>query len=525
MMDDMSKAYDAIIIGGGHNGLTAAAYLAQAGRKTLVLERREQLGGAAATEPIFPGYQVNSGAHDAGLFSEQIVRDLDLTAHGLEWLAGEVAVFAPQPNGRALTLYRDPAQSAAAISHFSQQDADQFPLFVQHLAQFKETLALAMQTPPPHLAGLGLADIRAWLPIARRARRLGQEMMSFFRLLPLSAAEFLDEWFESEALKGVLAGTALLGNGYGPQAQGTMFNFLYQRLGVDSGGFLSSRFVKGGIGALSAALAGAAAAQGAEIRVGASVSQILVDDRQAGGVLLANGERIEGKIILSSLDARYTLLGLVGPAVLEPRVIRRLRAMRFRGVTAKLNLALSGLPQFAGQEDAQQLSGHIMISPSLEYLERAADAAKYGRWSEKPFLDMTIPTLLDSSLATDGRHLLSALVQFAPYHLRDGDWDSERERFADHVIAEMAGYAPNLPQLIQQRQLITPLDWERDYGLTEGSIHQGEMGLDQLLYMRPIAGCANYQTPIANLYLCGATVHPGGGVSGRPGQLAAKWIL
>jgi phytoene dehydrogenase-like protein len=373
---------------------------------------------------------------------------------------------------------------------------------------------------------LGLADARAWLPVARQARGLKQDMMAFLRLLPLSAAEFLDEWFESDALKGLLGATAVIGNIYGPQAQGTALNFLYQRLGADSGGFMSSRFVKGGIGALSAALAAAAEAKGAEIRRGAGVARIQLNDGRAVGIFLENGEQIEGKIILSNLDARHTLFGLVGPAELEPRAIRRLRSMRYRGVTAKLNLALSGLPQFNGAPgDPAYLGGHIVISPSLEYLERAADAAKYGRYSEKPLLDIVIPTLLDPGLAPTGRHIMSITVQFAPYHLRDGDWDSERERFTDHVIAALAAYAPNLPELIQQRQTITPLDWERDYGLTEGSIHQGEMGLDQLLHMRPIVGYANYETPVENLYLCGATVHPGGGVSGRPGRLAAQAIL
>ena len=522
----MTKPYDIIIIGGGHNGLTAAAYLAQAGRQVLVLERRAQVGGAAATEPIFPGFQVSSGAHDAGLFSEQIVAELDLAAHGLAWLANEVAVFAPQPDGRALTLFNDPRQSMAEIRRFNGRDADQFPAFVAQMARFKQLLQAAMQTPPPNLEKLGLADARAWLPIARQARGLKQELMTFLRLLPLSAADYLHEWFESEALKGVLGATAVIGNGYGPQAQGTMFNFLYQRLGADSGGFLSSRFVKGGVGALSAALAAAAAAEGAEIRTDAAVSRIQVHDGRATGVLLANGEQIEGRIIISNLDARQTLFGLVGPAELEPRAIRRLRAMRYRGVTAKLHLALSGLPQFPGAPgDPAYLGGHIVISPSLEYLERAADAAKYGRYSTEPLIDMVIPTVLDPTSAPPGQHLLSSTVQFAPYHLREGNWDDLREQFADQVVATMAAYAPNLPDLIQQRQLITPLDWERDYGLTEGSIHQGEMGLDQLLHMRPIAGYASYQTPIEQLYLCGAAVHPGGGVSGRAGRLAAQAIL
>jgi phytoene dehydrogenase-like protein len=396
----MSKPYDIIIVGGGHNGLTAAAYLAQAGRSVLVLERRDWLGGAAATEPVFPGFQINSGAHDAGLFSGEIIEELNLTAHGLSWLPNNVAVFAPQPDGRALTLFNDPRQSMAEIRRFNGRDADQFPAFVEQIALFKPILQAAMQNRPPDLENLGLADLRAWAPIARQARGLKQELMSLLRLIPLSAAEFLNEWFESEALKGALGGTAVIGNGYGPQAQGTMFNFLYQRLGADSGGFMSSRFVKGGIGSLSAALAAAAEAQGAEVRRGTAVAKIEVNDGRAVGVLLANGERLEGQIIVSNLDARHTLFGLVGAGELEPRAIRRLRAMRYRGATAKLNLALSGLPHFNGQpDDPAYLGGHIFISPSLDYLERAADGVKYGRWAERPFIDMVIPTVLEPSLA------------------------------------------------------------------------------------------------------------------------------
>ncbi|MCI0394593.1 MAG: NAD(P)/FAD-dependent oxidoreductase [Chloroflexi bacterium] len=524
----MNKQYDAIVVGAGHNGLVAAAYLAKAGLRVLVLEQRPVLGGAAATEEIFPGFKFNTGSADAGLFRPAIVKDLALDRHGLSFLEGEAAVFAPQPDGTALTLWREPQRSAAEIARFSAADAEKYPAFlerVSHLAAvLRETLALT----PPDLAHFSPATLMPWLGVGLKLRRLGeQEMMELLRVLPMPVRDFLDEWFESEALKGALGVLGIAGGLPGPQAAGTTLMFLYQQLGAPNSGFLSSRLVRGGTGALSAALAAAAQQHGAEICPGTAVAHILLDDLAEGvkGVRLANGQEISARFVVSSADPRRTFCQLVGAAHLEPQLLRAVRNIRYQGMTAKVNLALNGLPTFSGATSPGQLTGHIVVAPDLEYLERAWDDAKYGRVSQRPVLDVVIPSLLDSSLAPAGQHVMSITVQYAPYHLRESHWDAERERLGDQVVATLATYAPDLPERILHCQVITPLDWEREYGLTEGHIYHGQMGLDQMFFMRPAAGQAQYRTPFKGLYLCGAGAHPGGGVSGAPGRNAAREIL
>lgn len=516
--------YDAIIIGAGHNGLVTAAYLAKSGRRVLVLERRGALGGAAATEEIFSGFKFNTGAHDAGLFRQEIIDELDLKKHGVEMIDSPVAVFAPQPDNTSLTLWRDQEKNIAEIAKFSRADAEKFPAFIRLVSKLTEVLNSIMLLTPPSVTQNTLDELLAWAKAGLKLKRAGKhEMMEFLRILPMTVTEFLNEWFENEALKAVLGSAGVTGSMQGPQASGTAFMMLYHYLGMANGGFKSSFFIKGGIGQLSAALASAARQHGAEFRTGAEVAQIKLNEGKATGVVLKSGEEISAPVVISNADPRRTFFYLAGAPNLGPTFVRRVRNIRFRGNTAKVNLALSDLPRFRSPE--AHLSGHIIICPSLEYLERAYDDAKYGRHSQKPYLDIVIPTVLDSSLAPAGRHVMSITMQYAPYKLRESNWDESREKLGDHIINTLAEYAPNIKDLILHRQVITPLDWERDYALTEGCIFHGQMGLDQLLFMRPVAGYGQYRTPIENLYLCGAGTHPGGGVTGAPGHNAAREVL
>ncbi len=519
--------YDAIIIGAGHNGLVTAAYLAQAGHRVLVLERRDNLGGAAATEEVFPGFKFNTGAHEAGLFRPEIIQALELERHGLRLMKSHAAVFLPQPDGSAFTLWREAQKNLAEIARFSKADAEKYPAFLLRLRKLSEALNSIMLLTPPNVAQTNFEDLLSWAKAGLKIKGLGKkEMMEFLRVLPMPVTEFLNEWFDCAALKAVLGATGVAGSMQGPQASGTAFAMLYHLLGETNGGFRSSSFVRGGMGELSRALANAAEEYGAEIRTGAEVTRILTRDDQAAGVVLKNGEEISSRAVISNADPRRTFFDLVGAPNLGVQFVRRVRNIRFRGTTAKVNLALSGLPRFKSATAGEtHLSGHILICPSLEYLERAYDDAKYGWYSSQPYLDVVIPTILDSSLAPDGKHVMSITMQYAPYHLKESHWDEQREKLGDHIVAALAQYAPNLKELVLHRQVLTPLDWEREYFLTEGGEFHGQMGLDQLLFMRPVAGYAQYRTPIEGLYLCGAGTHPGGGVTGAPGLNAAREVV
>ncbi len=521
----MNENYDVIVIGGGHNGLVAAGLLAGAGRRVLVVEKRPVLGGAAATEELFPGYRMDTGAGDASLLQEAVIQKLNLTQHGLTFHQSPALLFAPQPDGRALTIWRDDARTAAEIARFSEADAARWPAFRRQVERMAGLLRGMLLLAPPDLSGLRGGDVMGWAPLALRLRRLGgDDMMELFRVLPMAAQAYLDEWFESDALKGALGGSAVVGATLGPRSAGTALGFFYQSLG----GLLNHRFVAGGMGGLAAALAKAAQAAGATIRTGAGVARILVSDDlepAAVGVRLETGEEIRAAAVFANTDPRRTLFDLVGPQQLEPEVMRHVRNIIFRGSTAGLNLALSGLPSFTGATGVEPLGGRIRVSPSLDYLERAYDAAKYGRMSEQPYLELFIPTLHDPSPAPPGHHVLNVTVQYAPYTLREGNWDTLRETLAERVLDTLEAVAPGLRGLVVHCAARTPLDLERDYGLTGGSIYQGEMGLNQMLVMRPIPGYSRYEMPIRNLYLCGAGAHPGGGVTGAPGFNAAQAFL
>lgn len=523
----MKAGYDAIVIGAGHNGLVAAAYLAMSGRSVLVLERRQQLGGSAATEEIFPGYHVDTGASDVGLFRDEIGRDLQLANFGVEFLQPAVVTTALQPDGSALTLWRDPAASRQEIEAFSRSDARRFTEYAALVGRWSALIDQIMPLTPPDLPALRFREILPWLGPALNLRRLGGgEMMDFMRSLPIPVAEFLDRWFEDEFLKAALAAPALAGGVAGPDDSGTTLTLLYHMSGREHNGLRACRFVNEGAGALSTGLAVAAQAHGAEIRTGQAVAGVLIADGRAEGIQLASGEEVHSEVVLSSLDGRRTFFDLVGAHNLPLRFVRRVKNLRLKGSTAKVYLALDDLPRFKGvPPGGERLTGHILISPTLEYMRRAHNDAKYGRISKQPIMDILIPTLLNPDLAPEGKHILTARVQFAPYELDEGNWDQRSAELQARVIDLLSDYAPKLKEHILNARIHTPLDWEREYGLTEGAAYHGQMALDQLLFMRPVAGAGRYQTPIEGLFLCGAGSHPGGGVTGAPGHNAAREVI
>jgi phytoene dehydrogenase-like protein len=524
-----NKSYDVIVIGAGHNGLVTAAYLAKAGKQVLVIERRQSVGGAASTEEVFPGYSANTGAADAGLFLPRIVTDLNLESHGLLWIENPALVFAPQPDGRSLTLWRDPERNVAEIAGFSKADADRYPAFLRLVSRLADVLGLMLTVSPPSLPQVQVGELLPWLRSALKLKSLGNhEMMEFLRVLPMSVAGFLDEWFESPVLKAAIGASGVTGSFLGPRSSGTALMLLYQAIQAGRAGFRSSRFVQGGTGHLADALAEVALQHGAEICTGLEVSEIVLDGNSASGVNLGNGDTIDAHAVVSSADPRRTFFGLVGAPHLDVRFVREVKNIRLQSSLARVHLALSGLPSFPSAPQAGpggNLSGHILIGPDLDYLERAFDDAKYGRFSSQPMLDIVIPTLADPALAPPGKHILTIDAYYAPYSLQDGGWDDKRGELLDVVIQTLAAYSPGIANLIVNARVITPIDLEREYGLTRGDIYQGQMGLDQIIMMRPVAGYGRYRTPVENLFLCGAGAHPGGGVTGAPGYNAAREIL
>jgi phytoene dehydrogenase-like protein len=520
--------HDVIVIGAGLNGLTAAAYLAKAGKRVLVLDRRSEPGGSAETLEIAPGFRADACAPDAGYLSPALAYELGLEGHGLAQLRPEASVTTPLPDGGALTLWRDPARTLASLHALSPADAGRWEAFASRMMRLAEVLRALYEAPAPRPVGGDAGDLLALLKLGRRLRGLGKtEMVEFLRVLPMSAAELLDDWFESDALKGTLGASAVTGIFQGPRSGGTAFVLLHQHVGGEAGAFRARTLVRGGSGRLAAALAAAARGFGAQIRVGADVERVLVRDGRAAGVVLRGGEEIQARAVVSSADPRRTLLDLAGPALLDPELVHAVRAIKFRGVRALVHLALGELPRFRGVNgDGSALRGALSISPSLDYLERAFDDAKHGDVSRRPMLEVTIPTLSDDTRCPPGCHVMSVSVQFAPYHLRSGEWDAaRRESLGDAVVATLAEYAPGLPGAILHRRVLTPKDIEDTYGLTEGSLDQGELTLDQILFMRPLPGWSRYRTPIEGLHLCGAGTHPGGRIAGGAGRLAAREIV
>jgi phytoene dehydrogenase-like protein len=522
--------HDIIIIGAGHNGLVTACYLAKAGLKPLVLERREIVGGACVTEEFHPGFRCSTLAQATGPLLPQVVKDLQLEQNGLQIIAPSVRVFSPDLNGRSLCLYEDAKRAAGELAPWSARDARKYPDFVSTFARLGKALAPLLRMTPPNIEKPSVGELWNLGRLGLAIRGLGKkDEYLLLRYGPMAVADLAAEWFETELLRASVAARGIFGAFAGPWSAGTSAALLLQAA-TDGQAIAPALFVKGGMGALTQALAQAATEAGAEIRTSTEVMSVRVKDGNAAGVILANGEEISARAVISNADPRTTFLKLVDTAQLDPSFLAKLRNYRAHGTVAKVNLALSSLPKFtvlAGTDCnvIEKLSGRTQIGPDIDYLERAFDAAKYGDFSPQPYLDLRIPSLTDPSLAPRGAHVMSIHVQFAPYHLQDGDWKMRREELGNRVVGTLSDYAPNLRELIIARQVITPLDLEQTYGLDGGHIHHGEMSLDQLFALRPLIGWAQYRTPIKGLYLCGAGTHPGGGITGAPGLNASREII
>lgn len=519
------SAYDVIIIGAGHNGLVTACYLANAGLKTLVLERREIVGGAAVTEEIVSGFRCSTLAHTTAPLSARVVKDLKLAEHGLEVVTPPVRLLALTLAGPPICIYNDTAKTVAELQSVSAKDAESYSEFEKSFARIGKMLSPLLTMTPPAVDHASPGELWQLGKLGRSFRGLGKP--DAYRLLrwgPMAVADLVAEWFETETLRAAVAARGIFGAFAGPWSAGTSTGLLWQAA-MDGSAIAPATLVRGGKGKLTEILASAARDGGVEIRTGTSVAQIDADVERCGKVFLQTGEEISARAIVSNADPRTTFLKLIDPVCLDPTFISKIRNYRAIGVSAKVNLALSGLPQFTGVDDTSKLSGRIHIGPDIDYLERAFDAAKYGDYSPEPYMDITVPSLSDPELAPQGAHVMSVYVQYAPYKLKQGDWNSRREEFADNVVKVLSGYAPNLKALIVGRQVITPLDLENVYALSGGHIHHGEQSLDQFFTFRPLLGYAKYRTPIKGLYLCGAGTHPGGGVTGMPGANAAREII
>ena len=518
---------DIIIIGAGHNGLVAAYYLAKAGFKPLVLERRDIIGGACTTEEFHPGFRA-SLASSAGPLSSQIVNDLQLHRYGLEFIQPRVRVAALNLNGPPICIYEDAKGTADELAAHSKQDSEKYSEFLSCFNNIGRALRPLLTMTPPNLDAPSKSELWGLGKLGWKIRGLGKK--DEYRLLrygPMAVADLAAEWFDNELLRALVAARGIFGAFAGPWSAGTSAPLLLQA--AQSGNPIApAAFVKGGLGALTEAIAKAATEAGAEIRRNCDIAEVQISNGRAVGVVLGDGQELPARAVVSNADPKTTFLKLVDAAALDPSFLQKIQNYRAHGTVAKVNLALSALPDFGVSDKlkfVEQLSGRIHIGPDIDYLERAFDAAKYGDFSSRPYMDITIPTVMDSSLAPNGAHVMSIHAQFAPYKLKDGVWDSRREELGDAVVNALSDYAPNLKESIVARHVMTPLDLENKYGLSGGHIHHGEMSLDQLFAFRPLIGCAQYRSPIENLYLGGAGTHPGGGVTGAPGLNASREVI
>jgi phytoene dehydrogenase-like protein len=523
----MATTYDVIVIGGGHNGLTHAAYLARAGKKVLVLERRHVLGGAAVTEEVFPGFKFSVCSYVVSLLRPEIIRDLDLPRHGLEILPLD-GTFTPMLSGDYLWRVNDHGKTHREIARHSRLVAEAYDEFGKAMQPMCHFVKPIMNMVPPDPTGFNPKDLSKLLFLARRFQKLASEdRYNLVQLMTMSAADFLDQWFETDVLKATMSASGIIGTFLGVRSPGTAYVLLHHYMGEIDGAFRAWGFARGGTGGISNAIAEAAVEAGVEIRKETAVAKIIVKNGRAIGVALANGDEVYAKAVSSSVDPRHTFIEFIDNGHLPSEFLDEVRRYKFRGSSGKVNLALDALPDFKCMPGpGAHLRGAISISPAVDYMERAYDDAKYGMFSRRPYIDMVIPSLTDPSVAPPGKHVLSCFVQYAPYKLKPGlNWDHLKDDFGNTVIDTVSEYAPNLKNIILHKQVLTPLDLERDFGLTEGNIFQGELSLEQLFFLRPVSGFARFRTPIKNLCMCGSATHPGGGIMGAPGRLSAIEVL
>lgn len=515
-----ASQYDVVVIGAGHNGLVCATLLARAGRSVLVVEAADQVGGMAITREFAPGYRVSSGAHLLHQMPLDLIRELGLAGHGLEYAASGLGTTALSPEGPTLTL----ASGATPAAGWTASDAAAWPAWHARLQRFARLMHGMLAAPPPRLGTEAWSDKIALAKVGLKLRLLGrQDMREFLRIVGMNAYDLLEDEFEHPLLKGALGLDAVLGTNFGPRAPGTVLTLLYRLATESAAGASPLALPRGGLGALSNALAGAARAAGAVVRTGMPVERIRVENDRANGVVLASGEVIAAKQVVSNADVKTTFLGLLGAEHLDTGFVRRVHHVRTRGLAAKLHLALDRMPAFRGTGPAA-LGGRLVISPSLDYLERSFNPSKYGEWPAAPALEITVPSISDPSLAPSGHHVLSAVVQSVPYATKNG-WEADRQPFIDALLQQLEAHAPGLRASVQSAELSTPADLEREFRTPGGHWHHGDLAFDQFYMVRPVPGASQYSTPVAGLYLCGASGHPGGGVTGLAGRNAASRLL
>ena len=519
------KKYDAIVIGGGHNGLTAAAYLARAGKEVLVLERRYVLGGAAVTEEVFPGFKFSVCSYVVSLLKANIIRELMLPKFGLELLPLE-STFTPLDNDYLMRT-ADPDETYREMYRHSPRDAETYTRFGPLMGQIGMAVRPILETIPPNAIRPSFPDLSAMKKLLNHFKTLSSEQFEYLtKLMTMSSADFLDEWFEFEPLKATMSASGIIGTFMGPRSPGSAYVMLHHYMGDIDGAFRAWGFQRGGTGAVSMAIARSAEYFGAKIMTEAPVEKVIVNNGQAIGVALENGDEYKADKVISALDPKLSFLKMVDETDLPNDFVTDIKNFRIRGSSGKVNLALDALPEFTCLPgNGPHLRGAISISPDFDYIEKAYDDAKYGNFSEVPYIDIIIPSVLDPEMAPPGKHVMSCFVQYAPYNINGGWDDQKREDFGDAVINALARFAPNIKDIILHRQVLTPADIESTFGLTEGNIFHGELSLQQLFALRPAVKWANYKTPITNYYQCGSGTHPGGGITGSPGEMAAKKII
>ncbi len=524
----MAQTYDSIVIGGGHNGLVCAAYLAKAGKKVLVLERRHVLGGAAVSEEIFPGFTFSSCSYVVSLLRPHIIRDLELSKHGLHILPLE-STFNPLLDGRYLLRGMDGAKTRENVAQFSRRDAETLSRFSQAMGELSRMVKPIIDAPAPEPTSFNPKELMSLLRLGKLFRDGGEDFVSAqVKMMTMSAVDFLSEWFEAEPLIAAMSASGIIGTFLGVKSPGTAYVLLHHYMGEIDGSFRAWGLPRGGTGEISNSIARSARALGAEIRTEASVERVLLKGGQATGVVLEGGEEIMAKSVVSCCDPVRTFMGFVGEKNLEDEFVRDIKRFKMRGSSGKVNLALDRLPNFTCLPgEGEHLQGDITIAPSFDYLERAYDDAKYGNFSQRPFMNIVLPSVTDPTVAPPGKHVMSVFVQYAPYQLKEGPehWPEKREAFGDAVCNTIEEFCPGFKDSILHRHVLTPWDLEKEYGLTEGNIFHGELSVEQLAFFRPAPGFSRYRTPIKDLWLCGSGAHPGGGVMGAPGHLCADTML